>query len=178
MSKSARSSDLYSLTSRPGASPGRRRRPENEGLAGHGPRPPHDPKHRVHVWNVRVADGPSLRSDAVKKAIVAKIAELKDRGPRLLRYAITDDTIFLLCEAKTSADLSRRVQLLFTRITFAVNQLLGRSGSLFRGRHHREELTTPALEKKVVAEFYTGSGSAPGPHADDAAALRPRAKPR
>ena len=42
------------------------------------------------------------------------------------------------------------MQLLFSRIAFAVNRIAVRSGSLFRDRHHRHELTTPTEVRRAL----------------------------
>ena len=129
---------------------GRTPRPERIGFVPHVTRPAHDARHPVHVSVKRVAAAPSFRAQRVHTAIVRELALATARGVRVLHYSIQHDHIHLLVEAEDGKKLARGMQLLLSRIAFAVNRVAMRSGRLFRDRHHRHELTTPTEVRRAL----------------------------
>ena len=116
----------------------------------HAARPEHDPRHPVHVSMKRARLAPSLRSQRVHTLLVAHFAAAVKRGIKVLQYSIQHDHLHLMIEGKDKKELARGLQLLFSRIAFAVNRVCHRHGSLFRERHHRRALTTPTEVRRVL----------------------------
>lgn len=129
---------------------GRRPRPERVGFVPHGARAAHDARHPVHVSIKRVTAAPSFRAQRIHAAIVHELALAAARGVRVLHYSIQHDHLHLIVEAEDGPKLARSMQLLLSRIAFAVNRVAMRSGRLFRDRHHRHELTTPTEMRRAL----------------------------
>ncbi|MBX3233285.1 MAG: transposase [Labilithrix sp.] len=102
----------------------------------------------------RVPVGPSFRAERVHAAIVDQIAACVARGVRVVHYSVQHDHLHLLVEAQDKKEVARRLQLLFSRIAFAVNRVARRHGSLFRDRHHRRELTSPTETRNVLVYLF------------------------
>ena len=129
---------------------GRRPRPERIGFVPHVGRAAHDARHPVHVSIKRVPHGPSFRAQRVHSAIVRELAVAAARGVRVLHYSIQHDHLHLIVEADDRPKLARGMQLLFSRIAFAVNRVAMRTGRVFRDRHHRHELSTPTEVRRAL----------------------------
>ncbi len=129
---------------------GRRPRSERLGFVPHVPRASHNARHPVHVSIKRTRLAPSLRTDRVYRAVVVQVAAAVTRGVRVVHYSIQHDHIHLVVEAEDNKELARGMQLLFSRVAFAVNRIARRSGSLFRDRHHRHELKTPTEVRRAL----------------------------
>ena len=129
---------------------GRTPRPERIGFVPHVTRSAHDARHPVHVSIKRVERGPSFRAQRVYAAILHELAAAAARGVRVLHYSIQHDHVHLIVEAEDGPKLARGMQLLFSRIAFAVNRVAMRSGRVFRDRHHRHELTTPTEVRRAL----------------------------
>ncbi len=104
----------------------------------------------MHVSIKRTRLAPSLRADRVLRAIVFQLGAAVERGVRVVHYSVQYDHIHLIVEAEDSKELARGMQLLFSRVAFAVNRLAHRSGSLFRDRHHRHELRSATEVRRAL----------------------------
>ena len=60
------------------------------------------------------------------------LRQLKARGVRVIHYSIQHDHLHLMVEGHDAKELSRNLQLLFSRIALAVNRLAGHRGSRSR----------------------------------------------
>ncbi len=129
---------------------GRKPRAERLGFVPHVARANHVARHPVHVSIKRMRLAPSLRTERLYRAIVLQLAAAVARGVRVVHYSIQHDHIHLMVEAEDNKELARGMQLLFSRIAFAVNRVARRSGSLFRDRHHRRELKTPTEVRRAL----------------------------
>ncbi len=129
---------------------GRKPRVDRLGFVPHVPRAEHDSRHPVHVSIKRTRLAPSLRTDRVFRAIVLQLAAAVSRGERIVHYSVQHDHIHLMVEAEDNKALARGMQLLFSRVAFAVNRIARRSGSLFRDRHHRHELKSPTEVRRAL----------------------------
>lgn len=98
----------------------------------------------------RVAGAPSFRAQRVYAGILHELAAAVARGVRVLHYSIQDDHLHLIVEADDGPKLARAMQLLLSRIAFAVNRVSLRSGRVFRDRHHRHELRTPTEVRRAL----------------------------
>jgi hypothetical protein len=92
----------------------------------------------------------TLRSQLLLTTIANQIAAAIRRGIGIVEYSIQDTHLHLIVEAPDNERLARGMQLLFSRIAFEVNRVIGRSGRLFRDRHHRQELTTPTQTRRAL----------------------------
>ena len=104
----------------------------------------------MHVSMKRVRLAPSFRSQLVHGLVVAHIAAAVKRGIKVIQHSIQHDHLHLMVEGKDKKELARGLQLLFSRLAFAVNRVARRHGSLFRERHHRRALTTPTEVRRVL----------------------------
>jgi REP element-mobilizing transposase RayT len=85
-----------------------------------------------------------LRSKGEYAALRAAFAAGCDRnGFRLTHYAVLDDHLHFLVEARDRRALSRGVQGLLIRVAKALNRLWQRSGTVFADRYHDRILKTP-----------------------------------
>jgi putative transposase len=135
---------------RPGPVPA----PHRVGFVPHVAREPHHARHPVHVTMRRVRGAPSLRAEVVYKAIVSQLRVVAKRGVRVVHYSVQHDHLHLMVEASDTVRLARSMQLLFSRIAFAVNRLAQRYGKLFRDRHHRHELATPTEVRRALVYIF------------------------
>ena len=129
---------------------GRKPKPDRVGFVPHTKRPAHEWRHPVHVTMRAVRLAPNLRSERVHAVIVRLFLALKSRGVRVIHYSIQKTHLHLMVEATDREQLSRKMQLLFSRIALAVNKTARRRGSLFRDRHHRVDLTTPTQTRNAL----------------------------
>lgn len=123
---------------------------ERRGFVKHVARPAHVKRHPVHVTMRRVRLAPSFRSELVYAAIYAEIVGAKSRNVRIVHHSIQDDHLHLMVEGEDSADLSKQMCRLFSRIAMAVNRVARRHGPLFRDRHHRHALRTPTETRNAL----------------------------
>ncbi len=135
---------------RRGIALGRRPRPERVGFVGHDTREAHDSHHPVHVSMRRVPRAPNLRSETVFRVILQQLARAKRVGVRVVHYSVQRDHLHLIVEGESRQDLSNQMRKLFSRIALAVNYVAKRRGSLFRDRHHREELDGPTKTRNAL----------------------------
>ena len=137
---------------RRGVALGRKPRAERIGFVAHKTRDDHDWRHPVHVSMRRVKLGPSLRSQRVFAAILSQLARVKRlRAPvRVVHYSVQHDHLHLIVEGQDRHDVSAQMRKLFSRIALAVNAVAKRRGSLFRDRHHREELDGPTKMRNAL----------------------------
>jgi REP element-mobilizing transposase RayT len=135
---------------RRGVALGRKPRAERVGFVPHVARDQHDRRHPVHVSMRRVKGAPSLRAERVFRAILGQLARVKRGGVRVAHYSVQHDHLHLIVEGEDRADLSSQMRKLFSRIALAVNAMAKRRGSLFRDRHHREELDGPTKTRNAL----------------------------
>jgi hypothetical protein len=74
---------------------------------------------------------------------------VKRRGVHVVHYSVQRDHLHLIVEGQDRHDLSAQMRKLFSRIALAVNAVAQRRGSLFRDRHHREELDGPTKTRNA-----------------------------
>jgi hypothetical protein len=125
------------------AKPGRKVRVDRAGFVRHRTRPKHDENHPVHVTIRRVRLAPSFRSELVRAVILSELVRARGKGVRVVQHSMQEDHLHLMVEGSSAADLSAQMRKLFSRIAMTVNATVGRSGSLFRDRHHRHALGSP-----------------------------------
>jgi putative transposase len=86
---------------------------------------------------------PRMREEVLAKTVLALLARASGKGFRLLQYSIQEDHLHLIAEADDGLSLSRGIQRVASRIALVLNSMRGRRGSLWRGRYHRRDLTSP-----------------------------------
>ena len=98
----------------------------------------------VHVTMKLLRGLPRLRCRSEYRALLACFASGCDRaGFRLTHYAVLNDHLHFLVEARDRATLSRGLQGLAIRIAKALNKLWRRRGGVFDDRYHDRILKTP-----------------------------------
>ena len=105
----------------------------------------------VHV-TIKLGKGlPRLRRRQERKVLMAAFAAGCDRlGFRLCHYAILDDHLHLLVEARDRRALSRGLQGLLIRVARALNKLWGRHGKVFADRYDDRILKTPREVRNAI----------------------------
>ena len=98
----------------------------------------------VHVTMKVLRGLPRLRCRSEYRALLACFASGCDRaGFRLTHYAVLNDHLHLLVEARDRQALTRGLQGLAIRIAKALNKLWRRRGGVFADRYHDRILKTP-----------------------------------
>jgi len=147
---------------RPGA--GRKPKGEKAGVS-HAPRALLAARFPAHVTLKLLKGLPRLRSkneySALRAAFVAGctgIARASGGGSfRLCHYAVLNDHLHLLVEARDRQALSRGLQGLAIRIAKALNRLWRRRGTVFADRYHDRILKTPR-EVRNALRYVLGNG--------------------
>jgi REP element-mobilizing transposase RayT len=119
--------------------------------APHVRRPKIDRRLPLHL-TMRVAGVPSLRSQQCIKVMRAAFRGGKDRfGFRLIHYAVQQNHLHLIVEAKDKRALSSGARGLAIRIAMRLNHLLRRQGKVFTDRYHAVPLTSPRQVRRALA---------------------------
>lgn len=133
------------LRSHGGRRAGAGRKPK-DGVSGvsHDRRTPLAARFPAHVTMKLRGGLPRLRSRAERKVLLAAFAEACNRDHfRLTHFAILNDHLHLLVEARDRSSLARGLQGLAIRIARALNKLWARKGTVFADRYHDRILKTP-----------------------------------
>ncbi|AKU97764.1 hypothetical protein AKJ09_04428 [Labilithrix luteola] len=105
-------------------------------------RPDLDKNHPVHVV-LRAKSGiGSFRRQSVFEAIRKRIEAATRDGFQIIHFIVQENHIHLIVEAMDRKRLWRGVQHLASRLAWAINRLVRRHGSLWRGRYTRRDLTS------------------------------------
>jgi len=110
----------------------------------HRRRPQIAPRHPVHV-TLRVRDEVwNLRSRRCFRALARAFAVGKERfGLRLIHFSVQGNHLHLIVEVVDAASLSRGMQGLAIRMAKRLNQVMQRTGPVFRERYHAHVLRSP-----------------------------------
>jgi hypothetical protein len=118
---------------------------EREPIPGHCP---------VHVTLRVRLDVPSLRRPPIVREFLPSLAAASDRGGfRVVLYALGNDRLHLVVEAKGKDALSRGMKSIAARLGRAVNRVCARSGPVLDGRYRHRLLRTPSEVEGVLAEL-------------------------
>jgi REP element-mobilizing transposase RayT len=109
----------------------------------HKTRQAHDPRTPVHVTLRASAGVPSLRSDALFRALRRALAAASLRSFRVVHFSVQTDHIHLIVEADSHKAFRRGIRGLAIRCALAVNRTIGRKGRLWNHRYHAHALGTP-----------------------------------
>jgi putative transposase len=125
---------------------GRKASARRKGFEPHLARADLDANHPVHVA-IRAKPGcPRLRQERLFRAIRARIAAANANatqdGFQIIHFSVQENHLHFVVEATDRATLARGMQRLGQRITWDVNRLTGRHGSLWRDRYTRRDLTS------------------------------------
>ncbi|MBK8096780.1 MAG: transposase [Planctomycetes bacterium] len=146
---------------RGGARQGAGRKPKGlQAGVSHAARAPLAPRHPVHVTIKLQAHLPRLRRrDEYAALRAAFVAAHSAQGHgakgtvavfRLCHFAILNDHIHLLVEARNRQSLSRGLQGLLVRIARALNRLWQRHGKVFADRYHDHILQSPRETRNAL----------------------------
>ncbi|MFN9306985.1 MAG: transposase [Planctomycetota bacterium] len=101
---------------------------------------------------------PRLRTRKERAALLTHFARGKDRfGFRLLHFAILNDHLHFVVEAKDRTALSRGLQGLLIRLARGLNKLWGRKGKVFADRYHDRALKSPREVRNALV-YVLGNG--------------------
>jgi putative transposase len=109
----------------------------------HAARPPHAPRHPVHVTLRGVGGLPSFRRGPVFPAVRRALAAASRPAFRVAQFSVQTNHLHPLVEADGGRALVRGLQGLAIRVARAVNRVLARSGPAWADRYHARALTTP-----------------------------------
>lgn len=99
----------------------------------------------------RIAELPSLRSEAAFRALLRSFTAGKDRpGFRLVCFSVQSNHVHLIVEADDRVRLSRGLQGLFVRMARAVNRAWGRRGQVFEGQYDSRPLRSPLAVRNAL----------------------------
>ena len=132
------------------AGAGRKPGPGRKGLVSHLSRPSHDADHPVHVTMRALAGRSNMRAQLVFRKVRASIARVHRGGLRVLHFSVQRDHVHLIVEAPDKRGLARGIQGIASGVARAVNHLVRRSGTFWRGRYHRRDLTTPRQVRNAI----------------------------
>lgn len=130
---------------RGGARPGAGRKPKSaQAGVSHAARPALPARFPVHVTVKLRSRLPALRRRDAYAVLRGAFAAGCDRfGFRLVHYAVLNDHLHFLAEARDRLALRRGLQGLLIRFARALNKLWGRSGKVFADRYHDRALKSP-----------------------------------
>ena len=136
---------LQALRSWGGARKGAGRKPKGlVALMPRDTRPAHAAAHPALVTVKLRPHLPRLRQHKERAALLAHFARGKDRfGFRLLHFAILNDHLHFVVEARDRLALARGMKGLLVRLARGLNKLWGRKGQVFPDRFHERALTSP-----------------------------------
>jgi putative transposase len=109
----------------------------------HRVRPPHKPRHPVHVTMRARSEVGSLRSPRLFPAVLGALVAASRPAFRIVHFSVQRDHLHLIVEAHDKAALSGGATGLATRLARATNRALARKGSVWADRYHAHPLTTP-----------------------------------
>lgn len=144
---------------RPGA--GRKPIPGRPRPTPHRERPHHDPAIPVLVSWRAVSGFPSLRSPRAFPAVRAAVAAAAKPGFRIIQFSVAKDHLYLLCEARDTASLSRGIRGVTIRAARGINNALERSGAVWGDRYFSRPLPTPRDVRNALVAMLLG-GPKPG----------------
>jgi REP element-mobilizing transposase RayT len=151
--------DLLPLRSWGGARAGAGRKPKGPvAMMPRTTRPSHASYHPALVTVKLRAHLPRLRQQKERAALLAHLARGKDRfGFRLLHFAILNDHLHFVVEAKDRLAFTRGMKGLLVRLARGLNRLWGRKGQVFPDRFHERPLRNPREVRNALV-FVLGNG--------------------
>jgi putative transposase len=122
---------------------GRKPKPGARRRVAHVTRPPHCPRHPVHI-TLRIRSGlPSLRTQVLSQIVRRALGDTRRCSFRVAQYSIQSNHLHLLVESDSRDALAQGVAGLSIRVAQRLNAILVRRGSVFADRYHRRSLETP-----------------------------------
>lgn len=120
------------------------------GYEKHVARPALDAQYPVHIVLRAPAKLRVLRRQTVFRAIHRRFASLRRGGFRVVHFSVQNDHIHFIAESDDGQRLMRGVQWLAQHLAWDVNRAVGRSGSVWRDRYHRRDLTSPRQMRNAL----------------------------
>jgi putative transposase len=93
---------------------------------------------------------PNMRAQLVFRKVRASIARVHRGGLRVLHFSVQRDHVHLVVEAPDKRGLARGLQGIASGVARAVNHLVHRRGTFWRGRYHRRDLATPRAVRNAI----------------------------
>jgi REP element-mobilizing transposase RayT len=99
---------------------------------------------RPHVWN--------LRSRGCYALVATALRAVSERADfRLVHFAVLTDHLHLIVEPDDARALGCAMRILSTRLSLALNALMGTHGRVLEDRYHAHALATPTEARRAVA---------------------------
>jgi putative transposase len=128
-----------------GRKPGKGKRP-----VPHRRRDVHDARNPVHVTISGLPEMVSFRRPTVYGALEDAIALAQRPGFRVIEFSVQSNHLHFVVEATDNAALSRGMKGLSVRLARAYNRRVRRRGTVWSGRYHAKELTSPRQVRRVL----------------------------
>jgi hypothetical protein len=149
-----------------GPRPGSGRKPGPNAGPAHRARQPHDPHKPLAITLPRAKGLPSLRSSQLLRVVrgaITETAEAELEGFRIVLFSIAPTQVDLLIEADDVALLTTGLRSVSVRMAMRINNTLGRTGQIFRGRYRSRSLATAAELAGAVAALGATKETAQAP---------------
>jgi putative transposase len=130
---------------KPGRKPGKGRRP-----VPHRRRDVHDGRSPVHVTVSGLPGLTSFRRPTLYGTLEDAIALAQRCDFRIVEFSVQSNHVHLVVEATDNAALSRGMKGLSVRLARSYNRRLRRRGTVWSGRYHARELTSPRQVRRVL----------------------------
>jgi REP element-mobilizing transposase RayT len=104
----------------------------------------------VHVTISGLPGLTSFRRPTVYGILQDAIALAQRRDFRIIEFSVQSNHVHLVVEAADNAALSRGMKGLSVRLARAYNRRLRRRGTVWSGRYHARELTSPRQVRRVL----------------------------
>src|SRR5450432_1520643 len=114
-------------------------------------RPPHDPRHPVHVTLRARPSVPSLRSERIFVRVRDAIGASNRSTFSVLHFSVQTDHLHLIVEADRPRALASGIRGLAIRCARAINRAASTSGPVWRHRYHSHVLSTPSEVRRAIA---------------------------
>lgn len=127
------------------------RKPSARPVVAHAKRPEHSQWNPLHL-TVRALPAPwSLRSQVLFAALEQALAMTRRPDFRIVEHSVQSNHLHLVGEAESADALARGMKSFLVRATRLLNRALGRArGSIWQGRYHRSDLTTPRQVRNAL----------------------------
>jgi REP element-mobilizing transposase RayT len=110
----------------------------------------HDARNPVHVTVSGLPELVSFRRPTVYSALEDAIALAQRADFRIIEFSVQSNHVHLVVEATDNASLSRGMKGLSVRLARAYNRRQRRRGTVWSGRYHARELTSPRQVRQTL----------------------------
>jgi REP-associated tyrosine transposase len=116
----------------------------------HRPRAAHDVRQPLHATLRALPGLPSLRREAIWRALRDAIRRSNRASFRVLHFSVQSDHLHLIAEADSPVARRRGLWGLAVRTARAINRRAGRKGRVWSDRYHARSLGTPREVRRAI----------------------------